>query len=121
MALGLGLVAWVSVTLWWGEPFTSLYTRHEQKALSKELQALDRKWSGTVRLSPAVPSRRAEAGTAETSVVAALRTRAAAYRRRVTRCTRRRTASSCTHGRRARRSGTRPEPPRPLLGRHTLS
>jgi sortase (surface protein transpeptidase) len=81
MALGLGLVAWVGVTLWWGEPFTSLYTRHEQKALSKELQALDRKWSGTVRLSPAVPSRRAEAGTAETSVGAALRTRAAAYRR----------------------------------------
>ena len=51
-ALGLGLVAWVGVTLWWGEPFTSLYTRHEQTALSK-LQALDRKWSGTVRLSPA--------------------------------------------------------------------
>jgi sortase A len=44
MALGLGLTAWVAVTLVWGEPFTSLYTRHEQKALSKRLAAVDRRW-----------------------------------------------------------------------------
>jgi sortase A len=80
MAIGLALVAWVGVTLWWGEPFTSLYTRHEQQALSKELQALDRKWSRTVSLSSAVPSRRAEAARAEARV-AALRVRAAAFRR----------------------------------------
>jgi sortase A len=81
MAIGLGLVAWVGVTLWWGEPFTSLYTRHEQQALSKELQGLDRKWSGRVRLSSAIPSRRAAAASAEARVAAALRVRAAAFRR----------------------------------------
>jgi len=81
MAIGLGLVAWVGVTFWWGEPYTSLYTRHEQRALSKELQALDRKWSGPVRLTSSIQSRRAAAATAEARVVAALRVRATAFRR----------------------------------------
>jgi sortase A len=81
MAIGLGLVAWVGVTLWWGEPFTSLYTRHEQRALSKELQTLDRKWSGRVRLSASIQSRRTAATTHEVRVAAALRVRAAAFRR----------------------------------------
>ncbi len=73
MAVGLVLVAWVGVTLKWGEPFTSLYTRHEQQALSKELRALDHKWSGTERLSSAARSRTA-------SRAEALRARAAAFR-----------------------------------------
>jgi sortase A len=70
MAVGLVLVAWVGVTLKWGEPFTSLYTRHEQQALSKELKALDRKWSGGKRL--------ASVGAPRT---AALKGRAAAFRK----------------------------------------
>lgn len=74
MAVGLVLVAWVGVTLKWGEPFTSLYTRHEQQALSKELQVLDHKWSGPERLSSAARSR--TAARAE-----ALRARAAAFRK----------------------------------------
>ncbi|HEY6605571.1 MAG TPA: class D sortase [Gaiellaceae bacterium] len=73
MAVGLVLVAWVGVTLKWGEPFTSLYTRHEQQALSKELQALDRKWSGGERLSSAARSR-------TTARAGALRARAAGFR-----------------------------------------
>lgn len=80
MAVGLALVAWVGVTLKWGEPFTSLYTRHEQQALSKELRALDRKWSGSERLASAVPSRRAEPPSVA-SVGAVLRGRAATFRR----------------------------------------
>jgi hypothetical protein len=34
-ALGLALGAWIVVTLAWGGPFSSLYTRHEQQALSR--------------------------------------------------------------------------------------
>jgi sortase A len=77
MAVGLALVAWVGVTLTWGEPFTSLYTRHEQQALSKELKALDRKWSASERLSSPAASRRA--GSAATTT--ALRARAVGFRK----------------------------------------
>jgi sortase A len=51
VALGLGVTAWVAVTLVWGEPFTSLYTRHEQAALSKRLDSVDRQWSARTRRS----------------------------------------------------------------------
>src|SRR5690348_14020988 len=44
MLLGLGITAWVAVTLVWGEPFTSLYTRHEQQALSRRLDVVERRW-----------------------------------------------------------------------------
>lgn len=45
IGIGLGLIAWIGVTLLWGEPFTSLYTRHQQQALSRQLDELDRQWS----------------------------------------------------------------------------
>ena len=51
VALGLGVTAWVAVTLVWGEPFTSLYTRHEQAALAKRLDSVDRQWSARTRRS----------------------------------------------------------------------
>jgi sortase A len=76
MAVGLALVAWVGVTLKWGEPLTSLYTRHEQQALSKELEALDRKWAASEHVSSAPASRRAKAASAT-----ALRARAVGFRR----------------------------------------
>lgn len=47
IAVGLALSAWIAVTLLWGEPFTSLYTRHQQHALSRRLDELDRQWSKT--------------------------------------------------------------------------
>jgi sortase A len=50
-ALGLALTAWLVVTLVWGEPFTSLYTRHEQKALSRQLDELQRRWLGSRSIS----------------------------------------------------------------------
>jgi sortase A len=45
--LGLGVVvlAWVGVTLRWGDPLTSLYTRHEQHALARRLDKVDRQWA----------------------------------------------------------------------------
>ncbi len=52
-AIGLVLIAWIGVTLLWGEPFTALYTRYEQRALARRLDALDRQWAA--RASLAVP------------------------------------------------------------------
>ena len=44
-ALGLALSAWIVVTLVWGEPFSSIYTRHEQETLSRQLDIVQRRWS----------------------------------------------------------------------------
>jgi sortase A len=57
-ALGVALIAWVVVTLVWGEPFTSLYTRHEQKALSSRLDEVERRWlASRGRLAAALGAR----------------------------------------------------------------
>ena len=45
IAVGVSLSAWIGVTLWWGDPITSLYTRHEQRVLSRRLDRLDRLWA----------------------------------------------------------------------------
>jgi sortase A len=45
VAFGVGLIAWIGVTAWWGDPFTSLYTRHQQHVLSSRLEELDRRWA----------------------------------------------------------------------------
>jgi sortase A len=50
-ALGVALIAWVVVTLVWGEPFTSLYTRREQKALSSRLDEVQRRWLASRAIS----------------------------------------------------------------------
>ena len=71
VAFGVGLIAWVGVTVWWGDPFTSLYTRHEQHVLSSRLEQLDRRWATRV-------------SAARTSLAArreAMRKSAAAFRR----------------------------------------
>lgn len=47
------LLAWVGVTVTWGDPLTSLYTRHEQHVLAGRLDALEQEWEGT-----RAPSRR---------------------------------------------------------------
>jgi sortase A len=71
MALGLSVTAWVAVTLVWGEPFSSLYTRHEQQALSKRLDAVDRRW-----LAKATTSRAASRALAAERLAAAMNARA---------------------------------------------
>src|SRR5213076_3194132 len=61
--LGLALMTWVGVTLLWGEPLTSLYTRHQQQRLSNRLDTLDRQWSAknTKTTKPRVAASRATA------------------------------------------------------------
>lgn len=74
--LGLGalVLAWVAITVTWGDPFTSLYTRHEQQALSSRLDAISESWSADARSRP-VASRQTP------SRASLLRSRALSYRR----------------------------------------
>jgi sortase A len=44
LALGVGAMGWVGVTLLWGDPFTSLYTAHEQRVLAGQLAQEERIW-----------------------------------------------------------------------------
>jgi sortase A len=47
LALGLGVIGWVGVTLLWGDPFTSAYTAHEQHVLAGQLTQERRLWAST--------------------------------------------------------------------------
>jgi sortase A len=59
LGLGIALSIWVGVMLAWGDPFTSLYTWHEQGKLSRELGQTTARWqrgnrvNGTAVLTPA--------------------------------------------------------------------
>jgi sortase A len=53
VAAGVGLIAWIVATVFWGDPFTSLYTRHEQGVLSSRLDHLDRRWANRRSVAPA--------------------------------------------------------------------
>jgi sortase A len=44
LALGLSVLAWVGVSLSWGDPFTSIYTAHEQHVLAGQLAQEQRVW-----------------------------------------------------------------------------
>jgi len=43
-SLGLVVLAWAAIAVVWGDPITSLYTRHEQAALSARLETAERDW-----------------------------------------------------------------------------
>ena len=74
LGAGVALVAWVGVTLVWGDPFTSLYTRHAQHGLARELDRTDATWREA--------DRRGSTGRATTRDVAVLlRTRARRFER----------------------------------------
>jgi sortase A len=45
LGLGMAVIAWAAVTIWWGDPITSLFTRHEQHALSRKLDTLSKRWT----------------------------------------------------------------------------
>jgi sortase A len=64
LGVGIALVAWVGVTLTWGDPFTSLYTSHAQHSLARQLDRTDATWRNA--------DRRERAGGARTRNVAAL-------------------------------------------------
>jgi len=76
LVLGVLLLAWVGVTVTIGDPFTSLYTSHEQHILSQRLDAIDRQWAPGKSLVSAAESKLLRRQRA----LAALRARAAAFR-----------------------------------------
>jgi sortase A len=84
LILGLAVVAWVGATAWWGDPFTSLYTKHQQHALSRQLDVLDREWAGkSASGATAELARRARIAKRAT-LAAQLRTRARSFAGQVT-------------------------------------
>ena len=76
--LGLGglLLVWVGVMVTYGDPITSLYTSHEQHALSQRLNAVDRQWASGNRTVSAAESKR----EAQAQLAATLKREAAAFR-----------------------------------------
>jgi len=51
LVLGLAVMGWVGVVMVWGDPFTSLYTAHEQQALAGQLAKERSVWA-----QPAAPA-----------------------------------------------------------------
>ena len=49
LGLGTAICIWVGVVLVWGDPFTSLYTWHEQGKLSRELGQTTASWQQSIR------------------------------------------------------------------------
>jgi sortase A len=44
-ASGVLVLVWLAVTLYWGEPFTALYTRYEQGGLAHRLATVNAQWN----------------------------------------------------------------------------
>jgi sortase A len=44
VATGTLVLAWVAVTLQWGDPITAIQTKHEQEKLDREFEQLTRQW-----------------------------------------------------------------------------
>jgi sortase A len=65
-ATGALVLVWCVVTVWIGDPITSLYTRYEQHALSNRLAQVDRAWvaKAQLRLDAAEHTRLARAKAA---------------------------------------------------------
>jgi sortase A len=76
LVLGLAVMAWVGVTITWGDPFTSIYTAHEQHVLARRLAAEPRPWLRK-------PAPRLASNTTERAISVALviRSRAAVFGR----------------------------------------
>ena len=62
LGVGLAIVAWVGVTLEWGDPFTSLYTSHAQHSLARQLDRTEATWRRADR--PESAARAAKSGVA---------------------------------------------------------
>ena len=70
LVLGTAVIVWTAVTIAWGDPITSLFTRHEQQALSRQLDSQSKQWT-TVPL--ARPDKQSLAALLEARAVAVQR------------------------------------------------
>lgn len=75
LTLGLLTLAWVGVTIVWGDPFTSLYTAHEQHVMEKQLRAESVPWAARTAAQTSASAERRPARTADTAAVLARRAR----------------------------------------------
>jgi sortase A len=78
LTLGLSVVAWVGVSLRWGDPFTSIYTAHEQHVLAGQLAQEQRLW----RASP-VRARALVDGSTRVNASRIIKLRALRFARRL--------------------------------------
>jgi sortase A len=79
LVVGLATIAWVGVTVTWGDPFTSIYTAYEQRQLAHQL-AKDRH----MFVPAAIPQRVEASANSETKALAVkhlLRARLAVFRK----------------------------------------
>lgn len=81
LVVGGLMLTWVGATVTWGDPFTSLYTRHEQRVLSARLTVLDEQWQQVATGEPAVA--RTTVASRRASTLRLLRVRAVAFERTV--------------------------------------
>ena len=81
VGLGVLMVAWVGVTIWWGDPITSLYTAYEQRGLSHKLDALDRQWATKAPVPDTASPGNSAATDKAASLAATMRARAEAFNR----------------------------------------
>lgn len=72
---GALLLLWIAVTLWRGDPITSLYTRYEQHHLAARLSAVDTKWQ-SVRTQESAAAKREKR---EAALLADIRREAVAF------------------------------------------
>lgn len=77
VGLGVLMVAWVGVAIWWGDPITSLYTAYEQRALSHKVDSLNRQWATKPTAASGEKARVSE----KASLVTIMRLRASAFER----------------------------------------
>jgi sortase A len=80
LGVGVLVLAWVAVTLAWGDPVTSLYTRHQQQVLADRLDAVDEQWSANGRIAVLSSRRARTTATRNPTDAARLRSLAISYR-----------------------------------------
>ncbi len=81
VGLGVLMVAWVGVTIWRGDPITSLYTAYEQRGLSRKLDALNQEWASRPPAMSSVGSGNKTAADKTATLAALMRARATAFER----------------------------------------
>ena len=74
LGVGIALIAWVGVTLFWGDPFTSLYTSRAQHSLAHQLDRTDATWREA-------DLRQGAPGATARDVAALIRSRALRFKR----------------------------------------
>jgi sortase A len=77
----LSVLAWVGVTLRWGDPLTSIYTAHEQQVLARQLAQEQRIWLASPVRARALVDRSTTARPSRTNKLQTIKLRALRFAR----------------------------------------